>query len=316
MHIPLRRGRVFTPQDDVRSAPVTIINETAAQKFFPGVDPIGRHVASSGDRIMREIVGIVSDVRFDGPARSGQQELYLPYRQVPWQAMSIVVDSALSADQVVAAMRAEVKRLDPDQAVAATKPMTAVVAASMTQQRFTSSLLGAFAVLALSLAGIGLYGVITLFVTQRRHEFGIRMALGAQPGDVVRMVMGQGLRVIGAGVGVGIVGALAAARLLSGLLFGISAMNPAIVPARGGDDGGNRCGGVLHPGAASGERRSTSRAAVGIALLLSDRGADQRLGDAGANLLDDAPDAGNDDVGAIDHDVMRAVARDDSAAVR
>lgn len=227
MHIPLRRGRTFTAQDDARSAPVTIINETTARRYFPGVDPIGRHVASSGDRIMREIVGIVSDVRFDGPARSGQEELYLPYRQVPWQAMSIVVDSALPADQVVAALRAEVKRVDPDQAVAATKPMDAVLAASMTQQRFTSSLLGTFAVLALSLAGIGLYGVITLFVTQRRHEFGIRMALGAQPGDVVRMVMGQGLRVIAAGVGVGIIGAVAAARLLSGLLFGISALNPA-----------------------------------------------------------------------------------------
>jgi len=223
MRIPLRRGRVFTDRDDARAAPVAIINESTARHYFAGDDPIGRRVASTGDRVLREIVGVVADVRFDGPAKSGQDELYLPYRQVPWPAMSIVVNTTLAPDQVIAGLRREVAALDRDQAVADIRPMTAIVASSMSEQRFTTALLGVFALAATTLAVIGLYGVTALFVSERRHEFGIRMALGAQAGDVMRLVLLEGARMIGIGTAIGVAGALAARRALSGLLFGITA---------------------------------------------------------------------------------------------
>ena len=145
---------------------------------------------------MREIVGVVGDVHFDGPSKYDQDEVYLPYRQVPWPSMTIVTASSLPADQVAALLRREVARLDPDQAIADITPMQHVVAASTTQQQFTSSLLGVFAALATTLAVIGLYGVTTLFVNQRRHEFGIRMALGAQRSAVLLLVMRQGMKAI------------------------------------------------------------------------------------------------------------------------
>lgn len=227
MSIPLRRGRTFTDGDNAQSRPVAIVNETTARRYFSHVDPIGRHLATTGDNVMREIVGIVGDVHFDGPARSDQDEVYLPYRQVPWPSMTVVAASPLAADQVAAVLRQEVARLDPDQAVADVTPMQHVVAASTTQQQFTSSLLGAFALLATTLAVIGLYGVTTLFVNQRRYEFGIRMALGAQRSDVLLLVMGQGMRAILGGAIAGLLGALLGSRALTGLLFGITATNPA-----------------------------------------------------------------------------------------
>ncbi len=226
MRIPLRRGRTFTDFDNAQSRPVAIVNETTARRYFPNVDPIGRHLTASTDNLAREIVGIVGDVHFDGPAKADQDEVYLPYRQVPWPSMTVVAASPLAADQVAAVLRREVAHLDPDQAVADITPMQQVVAASTTQQQFTSSLLGAFAVLATTLAMIGLYGVTTLFVNQRRHEFGIRMALGAQQSAVLLLVMRQGMSAILGGAIVGLLGAFAVSRVLSGLLFGIAATNP------------------------------------------------------------------------------------------
>ncbi len=223
MQIPVRSGRVFTDRDDSRAVPAAVINESTARHYFGTADPIVRRVASTGDHVLREIVGVVGDVRFDGPAKSGQDELYLPYRQVPWPAMTIVVNSTLPADQVIATVRHHAAALDPDQAVADIRPMTAVLAASMTPQQFTSGLLGVFAALATTLAVIGLDGVTALFVAQRRHEFGIRMALGAHPADVLALVMSGGARTIAIGAALGMAGAFAARRVLSQLRFGVSA---------------------------------------------------------------------------------------------
>jgi len=223
MRIALRRGRVFTDRDDGRATPVAIINESTARHYFADADPIGRRLASTSDRILREIVGVVADVRFDGPARSGQDELYVPYRQIPWPAMTIVVNSALAPDQVIAALRREVAWLDPDQAVADIRPLTAIVAASMSRQEFTSGLFGVFAILATTLAVVGLYGVMTLFVSERRREFGIRMALGARPADLLQLVMKEAVWMVGVGAAAGILAALALRQVVSSLLFGITA---------------------------------------------------------------------------------------------
>jgi putative ABC transport system permease protein len=231
LRIPVERGRPFTDADNANSRPVAIINDTTARRYFPGVDPIGRHLANDGDRVMREIVGVAGDVHFDGPAKSGQEELYLPYRQVPWPTMTIVAASNLPVSQVVGALRHEVAQLDPDQAVAEVRLMDDVVATSMTQQRFAMSVLGAFALIAVVLAVIGLYGVTALFVGQRRHEFGIRLALGARPVDVLGLVMTRSARLVAAGVVAGLALAVVGSRLLSGLLFGVTATNAATYAA-------------------------------------------------------------------------------------
>jgi putative ABC transport system permease protein len=226
MQIPLRRGRTFTDRDDGRAMPVAIINESTARHYFADADPLGRRVASTSDRVLREIVGVVADVRFDNPARSGQDELYVPYKQIPWPAMTIVVRSTLAPGQVIATLRREVALLDREQAVADIRPVTAIVAASMARQEFTSGLFAVFAILATTLAVVGLYGVMTLFVSERRREFGIRMALGARPVDLVRLVMREGVWMVGIGAAVGILAALALRQAVSSLLFGITASDP------------------------------------------------------------------------------------------
>ena len=140
--------------------------------------------------------------------------------------MTLVIASALPAAQIAALVRASTAKINPDEPVASVQPMTSIVSEAMTQQRFTSGLLGTFALLATVLAVVGVYGVMSLFVSQRRREFGIRLALGARGADVLRLVLRQAALVVAAGAVIGVAGALAASRLLSGVLFGIAANDP------------------------------------------------------------------------------------------
>src|SRR5262249_17658317 len=208
MHIPLISGRTFTDGDSPHSQPVAMINEAMARAYFPKTNPIGQHLANSRDGLMREIVGIVSNERFSGPSRGYIPELFLPYRQVPPPAMTVVVSSTLPVEAVAETIRRAVNQVDREQAVAELRPMQQVVAATMKQQQFTSSLLGAFAGVATALAAIGVYGVIAVFVGQRRHEFGIRMALGAQRRDVLHFVLRHGAKMILTGTAIGVAGAI------------------------------------------------------------------------------------------------------------
>ena len=226
MEIPVRRGRSFSERDTAQSVPVAIINEAAVRRYFQNRDPIGWHLADSRDGIMREIVGVVGDVRFTGPERCCPAELYLPYPQRTSPTMTVVVSSTLSTDAVAGAIRQSVRKLDPDQAVAEIRPMERVVAARTAQQQFTTSLLGTFASVATALAAIGLYGVVAVFVSQRRHEFGIRMALGAQRADVLRLVLRHGGGMILLGTAAGVIGAVAVSRILQSLLYGVTATEP------------------------------------------------------------------------------------------
>ncbi|HLJ50538.1 MAG TPA: ABC transporter permease [Bryobacteraceae bacterium] len=229
MRIPLLAGRAFTEQDAANSTPVAIINETTARKYFPGRSPLGRHLANSRDRLMREVVGVVSDVRFAGPDQPPSDELYLPYRQVAWPAMTLVVRTGLDPLYLAAAIKREIAKIDPDQPVASVLSMEQLVSNAVSRQRFTTFLLAAFAFLALVLASIGLYGVIAFFVVQRTREIGIRIALGAQRGDVLRMVAGQGLKLTLAGIVVGLIGAYVGIRFMSSLVSGMEATLPAFV---------------------------------------------------------------------------------------
>jgi putative ABC transport system permease protein len=229
MGIPLRTGRGFTEQDDERTTNVILINETMARRYFPSEDPIGRRLSFAyGDEpAMREIVGIVGDVKHRGLTEDSGAEVYVPYAQIPHASMSIVARTAGNPLSIVAAVRSEAFAIDSNQPVASIRTMEQYLADSVASQRFSTTLLGLFAALALALAVVGIYGVMSYLVTQRTHEIGIRLALGARPRDVLLMVVRQGMTLTATGLLIGLALALAATRLLANLLHGVSTTDPA-----------------------------------------------------------------------------------------
>jgi putative ABC transport system permease protein len=222
LRIPLLRGRGFTEQEVTGDARVAVVNETLARAFFPGEDPLGqRLVINFGKAEEYEIVGVAGDVRHRSLEGGVYQMMYVPTLRVG--GTNLVVRTSSDPLAVAAAVRGEVAAVDRDQPVSAVRTMEEVVSGSVAQQRFRTLLLAAFAGVALLLAGIGIYGVIAYSVTHRTHEIGIRMALGAGAGDILRMVIGQGMALALAGVAVGLLAAWALTRVLSSLLFGVTA---------------------------------------------------------------------------------------------
>ena len=229
--IPLRSGRTFSESDTDQSPPVAIINETLArfiEQAFPGQSVVGKHVTMpSAGNLSREVVGVVSDVKHAALDADAGWELYLPYQQKPLNVMNLVVRTAGDPTQLTASVRQAILDVDPGQPVYDVKTMDQVVSDSLSQPRLYSVLLGIFAGVALVLAGVGIYGVMSSTVTQRRHEIGIRMALGAQRGDILKMIVGQGMGMALLGVVFGLVAALAlsfsAAWFVSDLLFQVGA---------------------------------------------------------------------------------------------
>ncbi len=198
-----------------------------ARRYWPNEDPLGRRVTvGSNSWGMREIVGIVGDVKESALAEGARPEMYTPFPQTPWAFFTVVLRAKAAAASVAPQMRAVVSRLDPDQPPGDVATMTHYVDRAVAAPQFTAMLVGSFALLALLLAGFGLYGVMAYSVAQRRREIGIRMALGAQPRDVRSMVVSQALGLGAAGLGVGLAGALALTRVLASLLFGVSASDP------------------------------------------------------------------------------------------
>jgi putative ABC transport system permease protein len=226
MRIPLLRGRVFNQQDIAGVKPVVIINRTVAQKYFPAQDPIGRHLANSRDKIQMEIVGVVGDVKFTGLNTPYIPEMYMPQAQNPAATMTLVVCSTSNPQPLIAAVRQKTAEIDPDLPLSNIASMSEVVSASVAQPRLTAQFTGFFAGLALLLTAVGIYGVLAYSVTQRTHEMGIRMALGASRVEILKMVVGQGMKLVLAGLVFGLVVSLAVTRLLSTLLFGTSARDP------------------------------------------------------------------------------------------
>ena len=226
MGIPLRRGRVFTERDTEDSPPVAVINETMVQKIFPNEDPIGKRITfDNRDKNPEwfEIVGIVGDVKQYGLDQPTTMQTYEPYTQQPPSSMMLVVRSAGDPTNLSAAIRSEVLKLDKEQPTAYIKTLNEYFAISVAQQRFSVVLLGIFAAVALVLAAVGIYGVLSYAVTQRTHEIGIRMALGAGQRDVFRLVVGRGMLLSVIGVVGGLVSAFALTRLMASLLFGVTA---------------------------------------------------------------------------------------------
>jgi putative ABC transport system permease protein len=230
LQIQVKRGRVFTDGDGRDAPPVVVINEAMARDYWPNEDPIGRRVSfdsRDGRPLWREIVGVVGDVRHLGLDWGLRPEIYIPFIQFggPWPA-TLVLRATGATRNLIAAVRNEVKAIDKDQPISNIKTLDELLEKSVAQRRFNLLSLGIFACVALALAATGIYGVMSSLVSQRTHEIGIRMALGAQQRDVLNLVVGRGLRLVLIGLGVGFAGALALTRLLRNLLFEVSATDP------------------------------------------------------------------------------------------
>ncbi len=222
----LLHGRVFSDGDTAESAPVAIVNQTTANRYFPGQDPIGKRIANSRDRIQREIVGVVADVKVTNLGAPPVEELYLPLAQVPWLSATLLVRSDANSQPLVEAVREKIAEVDRTLPVSGILSMDDVIASSVAQPRLIAQFIGVFAGFALLLAAIGMYGVTAYSVTQRKQELGIRIAMGATPSDILRLVVGQGLRLTLVGAGIGVATSFLLTRLLSGLLFGVQALDP------------------------------------------------------------------------------------------
>jgi predicted permease len=227
MRIPVVRGRGFNERDAEGAPAVALINETMARRVFPGEDPLGKRVtiAYMEQRVTLEVVGVVADTKqWTGQATSLQ--IYDCYLQRPWLSSSFVVRTEGDPAALGAAAQRAVREVDATRAAAGVKPMEQLLSESVAQPRFYAQLLTGFACVAMLLAAVGIYGVMSYTVTQRTHEIGIRMALGAEGRDVVRMVVGQGMALALAGVAAGLAAAFALTRVMSSLLYGVSATDP------------------------------------------------------------------------------------------
>ncbi|MFP5265264.1 MAG: ABC transporter permease [Blastocatellia bacterium] len=226
--IPLLKGRYFSEADSETTPKVVIISESFAREFFPGEDPIGQHIAiDNGDEWKGEIIGVVGNIRHNGLAVEPWREMYVNQYQAPIGETNLVVSAGSDPAALTSAIKGEVQAMDKDVPLYAVRSMERLVSESVAQPRFRTLLLTIFAAVALVLAAVGIYGVMSYYVTQRTREIGIRMALGASSKDVLRLVVGQGMALAVSGVAVGLAGAFLLTRLMASLLYQVSAGDPA-----------------------------------------------------------------------------------------
>jgi putative ABC transport system permease protein len=237
MHIPLMQGRFFTAHDDEHASPVIVVDDVFAKKYFPGQNAVGRRINLNGGAMPVEIVGVVGHVKQWGldlddvqPLRA---QLYVPGMQMPDSYISnsgtgvgVLVRSPLPVSELLTAIRHTSSQMSNQQVIYGVQTMDQLIGESVASRRFAMILFGAFAAVALILASVGIYGVISYLVGQRTHEIGVRMALGARPSDIMRLIVGRGGRMALAGVGLGLIAAFALSRLMTGLLYGVGSNDP------------------------------------------------------------------------------------------
>jgi putative ABC transport system permease protein len=226
MSIPNLKGRSFTEQDRENTPRVTIVNEALASRYWPNENPIGKRLLlfeeGQGKQEWLEIVGVVGNVRHKAIEMESMEEVYLPYNQSPGNFMNLVVRTTSDPASMAPAIRGQVLSVDKDQPVSDIMTMDQRVAKSVAAKRFVMFLLGAFSILALALAAVGIYGVMSYLVTQRTQEIGVRMALGAQRLDVLTLVVKKGMGLAIIGTAIGLVASLALTRLMRSLLFEVT----------------------------------------------------------------------------------------------
>ncbi|HJT79745.1 MAG TPA: ABC transporter permease [Chthoniobacterales bacterium] len=224
LEIPLLKGRYFTEGDGFDAPRVMIVNQALAKKYWPNGDAVGKRVTFDDPRKTPKwttIVGIVGDVRHRGMDEPARPEFYQPHAQVPYRSMILTVRSSQDPKSLVSMIRRELTALDPDLPIAHVRTLEQVVSDSIAPRRLSVLLLGAFAAIALILAAIGMYGVMSYLVAQRTHEIGVRMALGAQRSDVLKLILSRGARLVLAGTGIGLLFAFLSTRALGSLLYGV-----------------------------------------------------------------------------------------------
>jgi predicted permease len=225
MKIPLRAGREFTEHDGADSQKVLIVNETMARRLWPDRDPLGQ-IALNG-REEWQVVGVVGDVRHGALEQVASSEMYFPIAQNrDWGSLDLVVRSKLPIQSLVSSVREALSRVDPNLPSSDFQPLEQLVDQAVSPRRFVTVLLGGFSFLALILASLGIYGVISYSVNQRTNEIGIRIALGAQTPAVLKLIIGQGIKLALVGLGIGLAVAFVLTRVLSNLLFGVKATDP------------------------------------------------------------------------------------------
>ncbi len=226
--VPLLRGRLISANDTAAAIPVAVINETAALRFWNGADPIDKRLGLSyGLGVWRQVVGVVKSTRHLGLDRAPEPEVYIPVEQEPFPQTILFVRSSLSKAEIARSIRQAVAAVDKNQPIQLIIPMDDLLADSVSARRFTMLLLGGFSALALMLAMMGVYGVVSYTVAERTPEIGVRIALGAQGRDVLRLILAQGLKPVVVGSVIGLIAALALGRVLSSLLYGVTATDPA-----------------------------------------------------------------------------------------
>jgi predicted permease len=227
MRIPLRRGRAFSSADQAQSPPVVIANETFARQFWPNSNPLDQHVTIGRRPVPAQVIAVAADVKNKGLEQDTQAQLYLPFTQLPWGEMNLVLRTEGPPQSVISGVRAQIAAIDPDQPLTDVQAVDTLIDTARAQPRFLLMLVGGFAGLALILAVIGIYGVLSFSVAQRRQEFGVRIALGANRADVLRLVLRQGFRLALVGVIAGLGTAAVATKLMASMLYKTGRFDPA-----------------------------------------------------------------------------------------